>query len=456
MLLLVLVGAAILAYSATIGSVPFALDGLTAFAEKGSNDEDNSGPGSGSGNDRDDDDNDNDDRESRISSLLAAPQDISAVTTITIPFDAESHSAVNPYSPNPATVSSGSTVTWINADEEDQHSATADDGSFSTGILNPGQSGKAVISAEPGATIPYHCDIHPEMIGLLRVSESTETSAPRNTTTSSQSQFNNPLLSISEMPLADGNFSNLSRGFGGNESQILTTGSMIITLPNSTEAISTNGSGNFTLTADSTKKIREGNIHLKTLDGAEDATVSLLEFSNNNTTGLGIASISTNSAGKLAPLDGKIAITVRSAQPDGSTRLTFFEWEASPTTSQDTNSSNQTNTDRNGTTVPPAIGGKAVTVSIMQGAISQSGDAFNPSQVQVKAGDTVRWTNNDSVPHTVTSGASSQPDGKFNSSPNLSPLMATGQTFEHAFDQAGQYPYYCALHPNMVGTVSVS
>jgi plastocyanin len=39
---------------------------------------------------------------------------------------------------------------------------------------------------------------------------------------------------------------------------------------------------------------------------------------------------------------------------------------------------------------------------------------------------------------------------------NFNPLIAPGQTFEHTFTEAGQYPYYCALHPNMVGTVSVS
>jgi plastocyanin len=71
--------------------------------------------------------------------------------------------------------------------------------------------------------------------------------------------------------------------------------------------------------------------------------------------------------------------------------------------------------------------------------------------------DTVTWTNDDSQPHTVTSGQNGQPDGKFDSSPNFNPLLAPGQTFSHTFTEgAGQYPYYCALHPNIVGTVSVS
>jgi len=34
--------------------------------------------------------------------------------------------------------------------------------------------------------------------------------------------------------------------------------------------------------------------------------------------------------------------------------------------------------------------------------------------------------------------------------------MVPGQIFSHTFTEAGQYPYYCALHPNMVGTVIVA
>jgi plastocyanin len=74
----------------------------------------------------------------------------------------------------------------------------------------------------------------------------------------------------------------------------------------------------------------------------------------------------------------------------------------------------------------------------------------------VSVGDTVTWTNMDTQPHTVISGSNGTPDGKFDSSPNFNPLLAPAQTFSHTFTEAGEYPYYCALHPNMVGTVSVS
>ena len=80
---------------------------------------------------------------------------------------------------------------------------------------------------------------------------------------------------------------------------------------------------------------------------------------------------------------------------------------------------------------------------------------YDPDPINAAVGDTVTWTNVDSQPHTVTSGSNGTPDGIFDSSPNFTPLIITGGTFSHTFAEAGNYPYYCALHPNMVGTVIV-
>jgi plastocyanin len=100
--------------------------------------------------------------------------------------------------------------------------------------------------------------------------------------------------------------------------------------------------------------------------------------------------------------------------------------------------------------------GSGTSVSIVSGASTLTTDAYSPNPIQVSVGTTVTWTNNDSQPHTVTSGSNGQPDNKFNSSPNFTPLLNPGQTFSFTFTEAGEYPYYCMLHPNMVGTVSVS
>jgi plastocyanin len=114
------------------------------------------------------------------------------------------------------------------------------------------------------------------------------------------------------------------------------------------------------------------------------------------------------------------------------------------------------------------LGGFAVTsvsaqggsnVSIVPGASTLADKAWSPNPVNIKVGDTITWTNDDNQAHTVTSGKdSSDPDaGKvFDSSPNFNPLLAPKQTFQHKFTTAGEVPYFCQLHPTMIGTVVVS
>jgi nitrite reductase (NO-forming) len=90
-------------------------------------------------------------------------------------------------------------------------------------------------------------------------------------------------------------------------------------------------------------------------------------------------------------------------------------------------------------------------VSIVSGSSSLTDEAYELNPVQIRVGDTITWTNDDSQPHTVTSGENAAPDGRFDSG-----TMAPAADFEHTFTEAGEYPYFCLLYPNMVGTVSVS
>jgi nitrite reductase (NO-forming) len=111
-----------------------------------------------------------------------------------------------------------------------------------------------------------------------------------------------------------------------------------------------------------------------------------------------------------------------------------------------------TGTEGGATTGTGATGGGGPTgVSIVPGSSSLTTDAYSPNPVQVSSGATVTWTNDDSQPHTATSGENATPDQRFDSG-----IMAPAATFEHTFTEAGEYPYFCLLHPNMVGTVSVS
>jgi plastocyanin len=81
----------------------------------------------------------------------------------------------------------------------------------------------------------------------------------------------------------------------------------------------------------------------------------------------------------------------------------------------------------------------------------EADECFIPSTVEIGVGGTVTWTNDDTAAHTVTSGtATDGPDGVFDSS-----IFMAGKTFEHTFDEAGEYDYFCVVHPWMTGKVIV-
>lgn len=96
---------------------------------------------------------------------------------------------------------------------------------------------------------------------------------------------------------------------------------------------------------------------------------------------------------------------------------------------------------------------QGASVSIVPNAATMGDKSYSPNPVEVKIGETVTWTNNDSQIHTATSGSVGVEDsGKVFDSSILSP----NATFDSKFDKAGEIDYYCTLHPQMVGKVVVS
>lgn len=86
---------------------------------------------------------------------------------------------------------------------------------------------------------------------------------------------------------------------------------------------------------------------------------------------------------------------------------------------------------------------------------------FSPATVNIHVGDTVRWTWASSF-HSVTSGSSCTADSNFCSPSDTScsdgALSNTGAMYQHTFNTAGSYAYFCVLHcgSGMVGTVNVT
>ncbi|HET7034903.1 MAG TPA: cupredoxin domain-containing protein [Thermomicrobiaceae bacterium] len=73
--------------------------------------------------------------------------------------------------------------------------------------------------------------------------------------------------------------------------------------------------------------------------------------------------------------------------------------------------------------------------------------AFEPATITIKPGTTVVWTNTSPTQHTTTSR---QPANVWDSG-----IMEPGAVFRFTFQQAGEFDYWCALHPDMLGKVIV-
>ena len=71
--------------------------------------------------------------------------------------------------------------------------------------------------------------------------------------------------------------------------------------------------------------------------------------------------------------------------------------------------------------------------------------AFMPAVIRVSPGTTVTWINADDDPHTVTASK-----GGFRSA-----AIDTNGRYSYKFAKAGEFAYFCSLHPRMVGKVIV-
>src|SRR5919106_597754 len=108
----------------------------------------------------------------------------------------------------------------------------------------------------------------------------------------------------------------------------------------------------------------------------------------------------------------------------------------------------------NGSAAAPATGGGAGAPAAA-GASVQGNPAYEPDPLTVSAGDAVEVSNQDTVPHTVTSGSGPEdPETGSQFDTSIIDAGATAQV-DTANLAAGDYPYYCSVHPYMLGTLTV-
>src|SRR5829696_1677786 len=102
-----------------------------------------------------------------------------------------------------------------------------------------------------------------------------------------------------------------------------------------------------------------------------------------------------------------------------------------------------------------AAAGGGPTINILEGAAVQGSPDYDPDELTASAGAEVTVVNQDTVPHTVTSGTGPQASNSaqlFDTSlinPSESATVSLAQV------SPGQYDYYCMVHPYMTGKISV-
>ncbi|ACK72922.1 plastocyanin [Gloeothece citriformis PCC 7424] len=105
-------------------------------------------------------------------------------------------------------------------------------------------------------------------------------------------------------------------------------------------------------------------------------------------------------------------------------------------------------------TVTPAL---AETYTVKMGS-DQGLLKFDPPQLTIKAGDTVKWVNNKLAPHNAVFDNSKVPDSVSATKISHKALVfSPGESFTTTFDEPGTYTYYCEPHrgAGMVGTITV-
>jgi len=157
-----------------------------------------------------------------------------------------------------------------------------------------------------------------------------------------------------------------------------------------------------------------------TMIGASDLAIGLGELNESGYSG--VATLHDNG-------DGTTAVSVYLTEAYAGTEMGTDEAMGTPEMDMGTPASDQS--------ADTAVGGQ-IAVSIVN-------FAYDPNPTTVAVGDTVTWTNNDGVPHTVTAN-----DGSFQSG-----TMQPGDSYSFTFSAPGSFDYHCEFHANMSGQVVV-
>ena len=311
------------------------------------------------------------------------------------------------FSPDAITVAVGTTVVWTNTGAV-PHTVTAADGTFDSGVLDPGAS-FAHTFTEPG-TYAYQCALHPQMQGTVVVEGSdggaapppspaaqvdAETSEPGSVAVRIHvGDCANPGDAIAELAPA-------TLGRGGEDTVIPVAVSETVV----DEALTGLAGGNraVIVAAASGEPVACGGLGGPVV--AAEVVVGLSEIADSGYRGVAV----------LAEGRSGTSVTVYVSQESA------------------------------GDLPPPATPAATPVSTAADASVAIVDFAFDQPDLEIEAGTTITWTNTGAAPHTVTADA-----GAFDSG-----VLDPGATFSQTFNQPGTFAYFCAIHPEMTGTVVV-
>lgn len=403
----------------------------------------------------------------------AGPGAATATATATPPPLATNVSIVSQavgFSPATITIQAGGTVTWSNDDPSVPHTVTADDLSWDSGNLDPGQSYSQAFPL-PG-TYHYHCSYHPNMVGVVVVvgtaatatatptplpptatatttptpthtptvtpqppthtptvtptgTQPTATQTPTSTPTLPPTSTKTPTLTPTNTPVPPASTVVISNFAFTPTTTTVSLGTVVTWVNQDTVAhTSTSDTGLW-----DSKTIKVGGTYSFTFTAPGTYTYhcSIHPFMKASIVVLGPSTATPTSTATSPP----------SATPTPTSTATNTPVAGHTPTNTPTNTATATATKTPTSTPTPSI----VTVTIQN-------FKFHPAGLKIRSGTTVMWTNLDTVGHTVTADDNSW----------TSNILAQGQTYTHEFTSTSTITttYQCSIHPFMHGLITVT
>ncbi len=163
----------------------------------------------------------------------------------------------------------------------------------------------------------------------------------------------------------------------------------------------------------------------------------------------------TGTATVVAPGGGQVGSsgtgTMRVVEPGNITESSTGVSGENTSNTTSESGTNATAGSANGTTTA----GASVTLSIPAGAATPGNPAYSPDTLTVTKGEIIAVSNDDTAPHTVTSGATPG-DADAGQLFDTSIIMPAGKAdIDTSTIDAGEHPFHCTVHPFMTGTMTV-